>query len=177
MKTLLIIDIGTSSTKASLFSVEGRLLHHHQQAYRVEHPKAGLGRRKRINLWIPDQAPQWDIQMKFPNLDLAILLAYRIQVNWRASLNLITLFEQPHMRAQAEDFTKRLVDSARLSTIADRHCIEGTFIQKLTDVPQADLNIFVLDLPLERQNLETICEITRTTCLFTHDGGEESALA
>jgi xylulokinase len=41
VKTLLIIDIGTSSTKVSLFSVEGKLLNYHQQAYRVEHPKVG----------------------------------------------------------------------------------------------------------------------------------------
>ena len=31
--------------------------HHLGVALLVEHPKAGLGRRKRINLWIPDQAP------------------------------------------------------------------------------------------------------------------------
>ena len=51
MKTLLIIDIGTSSTKASLFSVEGRLLHHHQQAYRVEHPKAGWAEQNPFIWW------------------------------------------------------------------------------------------------------------------------------
>ncbi|MFN2236815.1 MAG: FGGY family carbohydrate kinase, partial [Anaerolineales bacterium] len=38
---LLTIDIGTSSTKASLFSMDGKLLHYHQQAYRVRFPKIG----------------------------------------------------------------------------------------------------------------------------------------
>jgi xylulokinase len=41
VRTLLTLDIGTSSTKASLFSVDGRLLHHHQQPYRIAYPKAG----------------------------------------------------------------------------------------------------------------------------------------
>ena len=41
MKMLLTIDIGTSSTKASLFSMDGKLLHYHQQAYRVRFPKIG----------------------------------------------------------------------------------------------------------------------------------------
>lgn len=153
------------------------LEHHLGIALLVEHPKAGLGRRKRINLWIPDQSPDWDIQMKFANLDLAILLAYRIQVNWHASLNLITLFEQPEMRSQAEDFTKRLVDLARLSATTEHHCMVGTLTENLATAPQADLNILVLDFPLEKQKLERTCELTRATCLFTYDGGEESALA
>lgn len=153
------------------------LEHHLGIALLVEHPKAGLGRRKRINLWIPDQSPEWTIQMRFANLDLAILLAYRIQTNWHASLNLITLFEQPEMRSQAEDFTKRLVDLARLSAIAECYYMEGTMLQNLKSAPQSDLNILVLEFPLNEQTLEEICGLTRATCLFTHDGGNESALA
>jgi xylulokinase len=41
VKTLLVIDIGTSSTKVSLFSVKGKLLYDHQQAYRNIYSKAG----------------------------------------------------------------------------------------------------------------------------------------
>jgi len=143
----------------------------------VEHPKAGLGRRKRINLWIPDQAPDWDIQMRFANLDLAVLLAYRIQANWHAALNLITLFESPEMRSQADDFAERLVNSARLSGVTERHAMAGPLTQNLAIAPQADLNILVLDLPLEDRNLSEACMLTRSTCLLTHDGGDESALA
>ena len=157
--------------------IQQGIVHHLGIALLVEHPKAGLGRRKRINLWVPDQAPDWDIQMRFPNLDLAILLAYRIQVNWQASLNLITLYEEHAMKAQAEDFSQRLVNLARLSTITERHCMAGTLTQNLAAAPQADLNILILNLPLEHQNLEEFCHLTQATCLFTHDGGDESALA
>jgi hypothetical protein len=88
-----------------------------------------------INLWIPGQAPDWDIQMRFPNLDRAILLAYWIQINWEASLNLITLFEEVDQRSQAEDFTKRWGNLAQLSTITECYCMAGTLTQNLAVTP------------------------------------------
>jgi D-xylulose kinase len=41
MKTLLTIDIGTSSTKVALFSTQGDLLANYDEAYPIDHPKPG----------------------------------------------------------------------------------------------------------------------------------------
>lgn len=34
------------------------------------HDDAGLGRRNRVNLWIPDMGPHWELEMEFVNLSL-----------------------------------------------------------------------------------------------------------
>jgi rhodanese-related sulfurtransferase len=60
----------------------------------VQHDIAGLGRRKRVNLWIPDQGPEWKLEMEFAQLDLAILLAYRIMDSWQAELTVIATVEE-----------------------------------------------------------------------------------
>jgi sugar (pentulose or hexulose) kinase len=41
LKTLLTIDIGTSSTKVSLFSVHGKLLASYQESYPIHYPEPG----------------------------------------------------------------------------------------------------------------------------------------
>jgi solute carrier family 12 (sodium/potassium/chloride transporter), member 2 len=55
----------------------------------VQHENAALGRHQRINLWIPDMGPEWKLEMQFKDLDLAILMAYRMMDRWRAKLTVI----------------------------------------------------------------------------------------
>lgn len=144
----------------------------------VEHPEAGLGRRNRINLWLPDQSPEWNMQMKFQNLDLGILLGYRLKDSWDAKLNVIAAVKDPVNTEKARKFLDRLVEVARLP--AEKHiCIvDSQYGRFSSDAPQADLNIF----PLVEDKLDVdfmwhLRNKTRSSCLFTRDSGEESALA
>ncbi|MEO0456459.1 MAG: hypothetical protein AAF152_07730 [Cyanobacteria bacterium P01_A01_bin.114] len=74
----------------------------------VRHDIAGLGRRRRINLWIPDQGPDWKLEMEFTDLDLAILLAYRMMDSWGARLSAIAAVQKTD-KAKAQTFLTRLV--------------------------------------------------------------------
>lgn len=143
----------------------------------VEHPEAGLGRRNRINLWLPDQGPAWDMQMGFENLDLAILLAYRLMDSWRASLNVIAVVEHASDTSKAETFLARLVDLARLPAKTQVCVADGTFGRYSPDAPEADLNIFPLRDRLDAAFMWHLRDTTRASCLFTRDSGEENALA
>ena len=143
----------------------------------VQHETAGLGRRKRINLWIPDQGPDWKLEMEFANLDLAILLAYRIKSHWDANLNVIAAVEKKNDKKKAEKFLERLVDLARLPAGTEALIADGDFGRYSSKAPEADLNIFPLPEELDSEFLWSLRDATGSSCLFTQDSGEESALA
>jgi solute carrier family 12 (sodium/potassium/chloride transporter), member 2 len=140
------------------------------------HPRAGLGRRKTVNVWTRDRSPDWSLSWDIGNLDLAILTAYMLKVNWRADLRLITAVSDPSEKGPALGFMDRLLELARLS---DAHRVVGTqpFHQFLENGPTADVNIFGLSPELSFDFAREMVERTSSTCLFVRDSGEESALA
>lgn len=144
----------------------------------VRHETAGLGRRRRVNLWVPDQGPEWKLEMEFPDLDLAILLAYRMTDSWSARLTAIAAVEKEEEREKARRFLAHLVDLARLPADTAALVADGDFGRYASDAPEADLNVF----PLPREGLDadflwSLRDATGASCLFTQDGGGESALA
>lgn len=143
----------------------------------VQHEDAGLGRRNRVNLWIPDMGPDWEMEMEFANLDLAILLAYRMMDSWDARLNVIGAVGNAADRPKAEKFLNRLVDLARLPAETSAHVADGDFGRYASSAPEADLNVFPLPERFEPEFLWSLRDATGSSCLFTQDSGEESALA
>ncbi len=145
----------------------------------VQHEVAGLGRRQRINLWLPDQGPDWKLEMEFVNLDLAILLAYRMMDSWDAQLTVIATVEKQNKadEEKAAKFLERLVDLARLPAKTQVHVATGEFARYAKTAPEADLNIFPLPEKLDADYLWSLRDSTGSSCLFTQDGGEESALS
>lgn len=143
----------------------------------VEHDTAGLGRRQRINLWIPDQGTDWKLEMEFANIDLAILLAYRIMDSWDAKLTVIAGVEKEADKEKAQKFLERLINLARLPADTAAYVADGDFGRYASKAPEADLNIFPLPEKLDADFLWSLRDATGSSCLFTQDGGEESALA
>lgn len=143
----------------------------------VEHDEIGLGRRKRINLWLPDRSPDWEMQMEFENLDLAILLAYRLWDSWKGELTMIQTVNNKKDQKKAEQFLERLSELARLPGETKVLVAEGEFNRYSSEAPQADLNIFPLPDQLDPDFLWSLRDSTNASCLFTRDSGLESALA
>lgn len=143
----------------------------------VRHETAGLGRRRRINLWIPDQGPEWKMEMEFADLDLAILLAYRMMDSWEARLTVIAAVEKEEDKISAEEFLSRLIDLARLPAATASHIADGDLGRYASNAPEADLNIFPLPEELDADFLWSLRDATGSSCLFTQDSGDESALA
>ncbi len=144
----------------------------------VRHDTSGLGRRKRINLWIPDQGPDWTLEMEFTDLDLAILLAYRMLDSWTdAELTVIAAVEKEADKEKATTFLARLVDLARLPADTAAHVADGDFGRYASSAPEADLNVFPLPAELDADFLWSLRDATGSSCLFTQDSGDESALA
>ncbi|MGB3222925.1 MAG: amino acid permease [Desulforhopalus sp.] len=143
----------------------------------VQHEDAGLGRRNRVNLWIPDMGPRWELEMEFVNLDLAILLAYRMMDSWDASLTVIGAVSNTAEKQKAEKFLARLVGLARLPAQTAAHVADGDFGRYASSAPEADLNVFPLPEKFDAEFLWSLRDATGSSCLFTQDGGDESALA
>ncbi|MDQ3191907.1 MAG: amino acid permease [Bacteroidota bacterium] len=143
----------------------------------VMHEIAGLGRRQRVNLWIPDQGPEWKMEMKLKDINLAVLLAYRIQNRWDAEFNVIVLVKDKSEKDKADNYISRLVDLARLPAKTFTLYAEESMQSYSKDGPIADLNIFPLPKKMDAEMLWQLRDATGSSCLFTRDSGEESALA
>ncbi len=139
------------------------------------HPKAGLGRRRRINLWMPEACVEWTPGKKLPNCDLAILIAYKLVINWSASVTVIAVVEDPGRVAAVRENLSVLLEQARIPHAEDL-VVNDRFDDYLGSEPQADLNIFSLALEPDFAAIRTMVENTRSTCLFCRDSTAENAL-
>jgi amino acid transporter len=140
------------------------------------HPKSGLGERRAINLWIRDRSPDWRVRMKFGNLDLPILIGYKLLRNWDARMRLITVVERPESAAEARQFLVALLTLGRIPRTTVEVVTEP-FPDYLAHAPQADVSIFGLGTRPDFAFMRRMVAETRSTCLFARDSGRESALA
>ncbi|WP_233992744.1 amino acid permease [Salinibacter altiplanensis] len=140
------------------------------------HPRASLGQRQTINVWIRDRSPDWRISMEIGNLDLALLTSYKLSTNWGAKMRLITAVTDPGQREKAQDFLEKLIDLGRLPNAT---AVAGTepFESYVQTAPQADLNIFGLQPEPDFDTIRRRVDQTDSTCMFVRDSGRESALA
>lgn len=141
-----------------------------------QHPKSGLGKQQAINIWIRNRAPYWKISWDIGNLDLSLLVAYKLKKNWPAKIRLVTVVDDEEQAKQAASFMAKLVDLARLQDI-EILIHTGKFNEFLSNAPDADLNIFGLVPDPDLEFMEKMVDQTETTCLFIRDSGMENILA
>jgi hypothetical protein len=142
----------------------------------ARHPDAGIGQREQINVWISDRSPDWEISMDIGNLDLPLLLAYKLRRNWDAHMRLLTVVEEPGERDAARGFLETVTDLARMpDTEVVVHA--GAFQAHVSRAPQADLSIFGLAREPDFAFMRQMTDTTHSSCLFVRDSGQESALA
>jgi len=141
------------------------------------HASALLGQRNIINVWVSDRKGHWELDgLEIGNLDLSILIAYKLKLNWNATIRLITVIEKEGELYKAKEFLKKLTKYARLpETIIEVY--HGHFFDKVQNAPVADLNIFGMQDTLPYKFINEMTHITSSSCLFVRDSGNESILA
>jgi len=142
----------------------------------LSHPTALLGQRTTINVWVSDRKTKWDLGWDIGNLDLSILVAYKLKMNWGARIRLITVINDPKEAENAKDFLNLLTNLARLPETLTEVQI-GDFNTVIYNAPSADLNIFGMDDDLKFEFVKEMSAKTKSTCLFVKDSGHESILA
>ncbi len=142
----------------------------------LSHPTALLGQRNTINVWVSDRRTNWDLGWDIGNLDLSILVAYKLKMNWGARIRIITVISDPKEEENAKKFLNLLINLARLpETLTEVHI--GDFNSVVRHAPSADLNIFGMDEDLRFGFVEDMSAKTQSSCLFVKDSGHESILA
>jgi len=142
----------------------------------ARHPRAGLGQRKTVNVWVRDRSPDWRVTWDVGNLDLAVLTGHLLRQNWGADLRLITAVSDPQEAPAAMRFLSEFVALARLGNV-ERVVGTEAFTAFLDEAPRADVNVFGLSPELSFDFAREMVERTGSTCLFVRDSGEESAIA
>jgi hypothetical protein len=142
-----------------------------------QHAKALLGQRNTINVWVSERRGNWELGgLDIGNLDLAILVAYKLKMNWMARIRLITVVQDPKEENLAKTFLKSLINLARLPETWTEVYV-GDFNDIVNKAPAADLNIFGMQDTLPYDFIKDMTKKTNSSCLFVRDSGHESIMA
>ncbi|MGB5818386.1 MAG: amino acid permease [Saonia sp.] len=142
----------------------------------VSHHTALLGQRNTINVWVSERQTNWSLGWDIGNLDLSILVAYKLKLNWGATIRLITVIDDQKEEENAKGFLNDLTNLARLPDTHTQVYI-GTFQEIVKNAPPADLNIFGMEEDLQFGFVQRMTAKTNSSCLFVKDSGHESILA
>ncbi len=151
--------------------------YHMGAALLYQHPEAGLGHERILNVWVSDQSPEWKLGLRLANLDLMVLLGYQIQRNWGGRLRLSTICRDPAEENNASAYLHNLIEDARMPPSAEAWVRSGALMQHLAAAPKADLHVFGLAREVDLAFLQRAVQLTGSSCLFVRDSGRESALA
>lgn len=142
----------------------------------LPHPKALLGQRQYVNIWVRNRGPAWDLNDGQRNPNLALLTAYKLKLNWNAEIRLITIINQEDEMKKAMDFLQEFMELSRLP-IQEIVVKEGYFYEELAKAPLADINIFGISSELTIEDYRKMAGTVNTTCLFIMDSGHENVFA
>jgi hypothetical protein len=129
-----------------------------------------------VSVWINDRSPDWKVSMDIGNLDLLVLMGYKLKRNWNAEMRLMTVVRDEEQAEDARAFLNTLTDVARMPEATTQVHV-GDFEAYLKEAPRGDVNIFGLMDPPNFARMREIVNRTRTSGLFVRDSGTESALA
>lgn len=144
----------------------------------ASHPHLDMGREQIIHVWVSSQAPDWQLELKKSNIDLAILLAYQLMRNWHGRLNLCMAVANEEEKEQAHQFLVQLIELTRLPAArTEIVVVEAPFLQAVKSVSRPDLSFFGLPKPARLSFCQEIVSLVDGSCVFVRDSGYESALA
>lgn len=144
----------------------------------ARHPILELGREQLIYVWVSGRGPDWEIDLRMSNMDLALLTAYQLSQNWTNSrIVLCMAVADEETAVKAQDYLQRLSKLTRLPQNTEQKVWQLGFDEALQAGVKADLNIFGLPLQPDLQFCRRMVELTNSSCVFIRDSGAESALA
>ncbi len=142
----------------------------------ADHPRARMGRRDTLHVWVRDQSPDWLLSMQLGNIDMALLIGFILRRHWQGSLRVITVVRDAAHRKVAGQFLRQLVDLARMPR-AEVVVEVGDFREVIARIEPADLDIIGMPNDLDFDFARSMVKLSRSACLFVRDSGDENALA
>ena len=139
----------------------------------ADHPVAGVGRRHTINVWVRNAS--WERGHEVAELDLLLLIAYKLQRNWNGRVRLLTVVESIEEKPAATAELHRLVDLARMQQ-TEVYALAGSFEEAVDRAPQADVSMFGLPEELDFDRMRHLVTRSSSAALFVRGAGDENAL-
>jgi solute carrier family 12 (sodium/potassium/chloride transporter), member 2 len=139
----------------------------------ADHPVAGLGRRHTINVWVRNAS--WERGHEVAELDLLLLLGYKLQQNWEGRVRLLTAVGSIDEKPAATAELHRLVDLARMQQ-TEVYAIADGFDHAIDRAPQADISLLGLPAHIDFDWMRRIVTRTSSAALFVRGSGDENAL-
>jgi len=138
------------------------------------HPEAGLGRHHAINLRLAQPCTSWSPGPGSPNCNLSMLVAYKLKVNWDATLNVIAP-SGGQDREKVQHSLQDLLERARIP-VSRIIIVPGESEMDPYEAPLADLEIFSLPENPDPAEIRAAVSRTRSSCIFCRDSTLESVL-
>lgn len=111
------------------------------------------------------------------NNDLAVLISLIIQKNWNGTLNIIKVIEKGERTDTAIKRINSIIELARIPKSTQVQLIRQSD-DMWEEAKRADLNIMGINTEkLDINALRKLPDQLNSSCLFTLDSGQESALA
>lgn len=140
------------------------------------HRDTGFGKTRQVNMWIRDQSPNWHLSFKLSNIDLPLLLVYKMAENWKTKLRVLSLVTDKSEHPAARQYLQDLMTLARMPEGYNIHIESGEFKTFLEQAPRADMNVFGLGGKVNKKFMLEAVKYTEGACLFVKDSGRESVL-
>jgi len=130
--------------------------------------EVGFSQEKVVNLWI---------RRKSPNVDLSILIALQLKLNWDGHVRLIQAVDKKEDSQEAFGYLEKLKKIMRLPSDVETEVLVGSFENVLNETPPADINIFGMPDEPNLVQVRDVSKTIKTSVLFLRDSKHESAVA
>jgi len=132
--------------------------------------------QKPLVMLIDEGKTGWETSMELGNMDLALLIVYKLKRNWKNDLHLIARISSPDDRQQAKNYLQSVVELARIPNVEIRVVNkeeENDLIGKIE--PSAIISSFTGETTID--DMRSQSEQLDLPFLFTMDSGKENALS
>jgi amino acid transporter len=132
--------------------------------------------QKPLVMLIDEGKTGWETSMELGNMDLALLIAYKLKRNWKNDLHLIARIRRADDRQQAKNYLQSVVELARIPNTEIRVINKGEendLIEKID--PSVIISSFTVETTID--NMRSQSEQLGLPFLFTMDSGKENALS
>ncbi len=130
--------------------------------------KKAFGNTDTINLWIRKGSP---------NIDLAVLVALKLENSWEARLRILQVVSSEGEKKEIEVYLNSLKKVLRLPKDTEIYVIVNDFMSAVAEAPNADINVFGMADQIDTAWMRKVALGINTSVLFLRDSRQESAMA
>jgi solute carrier family 12 sodium/potassium/chloride transporter 2 len=129
-----------------------------------------------VAVWLDPPRDGWRLGKNLGNMDLALLVGYKVSLNREVSLEVTVCLGDESERDQAKDFIEAVLEMARMPE-AGQHTVNKGSEETLIDELKPSLCVFPMGPEPDFEALRKLPERMECPCLLSLDSGKENVLA